>query len=69
MPDGRETQRSMSANHGNNSKIRTDKEELWRYRLSMDQQLTVPHPRIQLFIDRYLDWYKAMALKQENRDA
>ena len=47
--------------HGSNAKIQKDKIEEWAYRLSMDQQLTEPHPRVVLFIEKYLKWYMEKA--------
>lgn len=45
---------------GNDHQNRKDKQELWRYRLSMDNQLTrINHlTGLDRFISRYSDWYK-----------
>ena len=43
---------------GTNAKIRKDDEELYRYRLSMDEQLTVPSERVMAFIEKYRGWYQ-----------
>lgn len=65
MLDGRVTQISMSSNHGNDYKLKADREELWRYRLCMDRQLTERNPRVELFMQRYLAWYQAQDDKVE----
>lgn len=55
------------AMRGNDAKHQKDKIEEWAYRLSMDQQLTEPHPRIVLFIEKYLEWYMKKAGRNGTR--
>jgi hypothetical protein len=46
---------------GNDKQIKKDKHEEWRYRLSMDPQLTVWTPKdtgLRRFLKRYGDWYE-----------
>ncbi len=49
----------------NNAKQVKDAEELYRYRLSMDPQLTVPGDRVIQFMAKYQDFYQRLREKKE----
>ena len=51
---------------GNTNQLRKDAEEIWRYRLSMDEQLTVPPGAdgLRRYLIRYRDWYEKKQLRE-----
>lgn len=40
-----------------------DAEEIWRYRLSMDKQLTDPKRRFEKFAEKYKAWFQTAEVK------